>query len=164
MPETPFFDGRAAFALRVKQLLDRLSDQMEVALQDAGLEIRGKATGIVQFLHHQGPSSLAEIAAELRYSHQLCTQRVGWLVEHGFAVLRNDDRDRRRRRVELTPAGQQEAEKLQAFLPALTQTYDDLFAEVGLDLHAAILAANAALDASPLSARMPPLAPAASSH
>jgi DNA-binding MarR family transcriptional regulator len=149
----PFFDGPAAIALRVKQLLDRMGDQLDPALKAGGVRIKSTTTGTVHYLFHAGPNSIAAIAAALRYSHQLATQRVNWLVKHGYARLEDDPEDRRRRRVLLTQAGRVEAENLQALLPRVEAAYATLFEELGVDLLAVLCSADEALAQTPLKAR-----------
>lgn len=159
MTKTQFLDTNAAFALHVKQLQDRLNDQMEEAMAQCGLAIPGKTTGIVQLLYSEGACSKAQIAARLRYSHQLATQRLDWLLKHDMAVAETDPDDRRRQVVKLTRAGIAQAKKLQAFLPRLGSAYSHLFGELGFDLDAAVLQASRALDAAPLAARLPAAGP-----
>ena len=153
MAKIQFLDTSAAFALRVKQLQDRLAEQMEDAMAQFGLGIAGKTTGIVQLLYSEGPASTAQIAQRLRYSHQLAAQRLSWLLEHGMAIADADKNDRRRQIIKLTKRGLAQAEKLQRFLPQLRDAYADLFEELGFDLDAAIVQANSALDATPLTVR-----------
>jgi DNA-binding MarR family transcriptional regulator len=141
----PFFDGPAAIALRTKQLLDRMADQLDPALRAGNIQIKSSTTGTIHYLFYSGPSSIAAIAGALRYSHQLATQRVNWLVKHGFARLEDDPEDRRRRRVSLTDAGWTEAVNLQALLPKLEAAYAALFEELEFDLLDAICRADAAL-------------------
>ena len=96
MTDSQFLETRAAFALRVKQLHDRLSEQLDAAMAKCGLLIPGKTTGIVQLLYSEGPRSKADIADRLRYSHQLTTQRLAWLLKHGMAETNPDPEDGRR--------------------------------------------------------------------
>ncbi len=150
-----FLTTEAAFALRVKQLADRLYDQMADALVDRGLRIASKTMGIVQLLYSEGPQSQADIAASLRYSHQLTAQRLSWLYKHGFAVTEPDPHDKRRHLITLTQAGIHEGETLQKFLPDLIAAYETLFDEIDLNLDAAIQKADAALAETALRTRMP---------
>ena len=150
-----FLDTEAAFALRAKHLAERLYDQMADALVEQGLNIISKTMGIVQLLYSEGAKSQAEIAERLKYSHQLTAQRLAWLYENDFVVSERDQKDARRRLVQLTPAGLEEGEKLQAFLPILRKAYGELFEEIEIDLDAAIQKADRALEAVPLKRRMP---------
>ncbi len=153
MPQQ-FLETEAAFALRVKQLADRLYDQMADALVERELKIISKTMGIVQLLYSEGAKSQAEIADRLKYSHQLAAQRLAWLYENDFVVAKRDPSDARRRLVQLTSAGMAEGKKLQTFLPVLIRAYDGLFEEISIDLDAAIQKAERALAESPLKARM----------
>lgn len=154
MIEIPFFGSRAAFALRVRQASTALYDQMDECLQAHGLVLPAYATSLVQTLYHGGPQSVSALAESLGLSHQLASQRLRWLHTEGLVEISDDPDDRRRRLVRLTPAGQGEGEKLQAFLPRLEQAYCDLFDEIGMDLHKGMVDARAALLASPLLGRM----------
>lgn len=153
MSDIPFFDTRAAFAMRVGQLASTLYDQMESCLIDHGLKLRGYTTSLVQTLYHAGPQSISELAQRLELSHQLASQRTRWLVGEGFATIDRGADDARRRIVSLTAEGTREAEKLQQFLPLLQAAYSDLFDEIGLDAHRAVLDAVAALADRPLAVR-----------
>lgn len=154
MSEIPFFGSRAAFALRVRQASAALYEQMDQCLQAHGLTLPAYATSLVQTLYHGGPQSVSALAESLGLSHQLASQRLRWLVKQGLVAIGDDPEDRRRRLVSLTPDGQAEGDKLQAFLPKLEQAYGDLFDEIGMDLHRGMVDARAALLASPLLARM----------
>ncbi|WP_417490613.1 MarR family winged helix-turn-helix transcriptional regulator [Maricaulis sp.] len=154
MTEIPFFGSRAAFALRVRQASTALYEQMDECLKAHGLLLPAYATSLVQTLYHGGPQSVSALAESLGLSHQLASQRLRWLVREGLVEIGDDPDDRRRRLVSLTPAGQAEGDKLQAFLPRLEQAYCDLFDEIGMDLHQGMVDARAALLASPLLARM----------
>lgn len=151
---TQHLDTQAAFALRAKHLVDRLYDQMAEALVENGLTIISKTMGIVQLLYSEGAKSQADIAERLKDSHQLTAQRLSWLYDNDFVVSERDPTDQRRRLVQLTPAGMAEGEKLQAFLPRLTDAYGTLFEEINIDLDAAIQKADRALKETSLKIRM----------
>lgn len=150
-----YLETEAAFALRTKQLVDRIYDQMADALVEGGLNIISKTMGIVQLLYSEGAKSQADIAERLKYSHQLTAQRLAWLYDNKFVVSERDPNDARRRLVQLTSNGISEGKKLQAFLPLLIEAYDALFDEIEIDLDAAVQKADRALRAKPLKARMP---------
>lgn len=150
-----FLDTKAAFALRVTQLSERLYADMADAMATRGLRIVTKVMGIVQLLYSEGPRSQADIAQRLRYSHQLTAQRLRWLYQHDYAMAQPDPSDGRRSLINLTDAGRAEGEKLQRFLPLLIESYQHLFAELSLDMDALVQQADRALAATPLSERMP---------
>jgi DNA-binding MarR family transcriptional regulator len=152
MKEIPFFATSAAFAMRVGQLAAMIYEQMDGFLAAQGVKLPGYTTSIVQTLFHAGPQSISDLAVRLRLSHQLASQRVQWLVRAGFATVASGT-DRRVRIVKLTRAGRAEADKLQRFLPMIEAAYGDLFDEIGLDLHDAVVRASAALADRPLATR-----------
>jgi DNA-binding MarR family transcriptional regulator len=154
MKQIPFFDTRAAFALRVRQLNQLLYEQMGGILKVCGLTVSPAETGALNVLFHAGPCSLADIAQAMGYSHQLTTKRVNLLVKREMAQLQNDPDDKRRRKVFLTDFGQQEAKLLQEFLPKLDRVYQNLFEEIGVDLHEQITIAEKALLACPMEKRV----------
>ncbi len=153
MKEIPFFGTSAAFAMRVGQLATMIYEQMDEFLASQGVKLPGYTTSIVQTLFHAGPQSISDLAVRLELSHQLASQRVQWLARAGFAVVVSGTEDRRTRIVRLTRAGRVEAAKLQRFLPMLDVAYGDLFDQVGLDLHDAVVRASAALTDRPLATR-----------
>lgn len=153
MNDIPFFDTRAAFAMRIGQLATTLYDQMDRCLVARGVKLPGYTTSIVQALYHGGPQSISDLAQRLELSHQLASQRVKWLVGRKYATATSSAADRRTRIVSLTRAGRNEAEKLQQFLPDIDLAYADLFDEVGVDLHEAAISASAALADRPLATR-----------
>lgn len=153
MKEIPFFATSAAFAMRVGQLATMIYEQMDGWLAAEGVKLPGYTTSIVQTLYHAGPQSISDLAVRLQLSHQLASQRVQWLVREGFATVASGTEDRRTRIVRLTRAGRAEADKLQRFLPMMELAYSDLFDQVGLDLHDAVVRASSALADRPLATR-----------
>ncbi len=153
MKEIPFFATPAAFAMRVGQLATTIYEQMDGCLAAQGVRLPGYTTSIVQTIYHDGPQSISDLAGRLRLSHQLASQRVQWLVREGFATVASGAEDRRTRIVRLTRAGRLEGDKLQRFLPLIEKAYRDLFDQVGLDLHDAVVRASAALADQPLTSR-----------
>ena len=153
MREIPFFATSAAFAMRVGQLATIIYEQMDESLAAHGVKLPGYTTSIVQTLYHAGPQSISDLAARLQLSHQLASQRVQWLVRKGFAAVASGTEDRRVRIVKLTRAGRVEADKLQRFLPMMETAYGDLFDQIGVNLHDAVVRASAALTDRPLGTR-----------
>jgi DNA-binding MarR family transcriptional regulator len=151
---TPYFDRPASLGLRTQTLLNCLIDQLDVALEDSGVDLKPTATGAINYLHHAGPSSIANIAESLGYSHQLTSKRVAWLVDLGLARLENDPDDGRRRRVILTGRGEDRADRLMSFLPKLDAAFTELFDEIGVDLRQKVVEAEQSLARHPLDQRI----------
>lgn len=154
MTDLPIFERPAALGLNVRQLLETLEVQIGASLAVAGCALRSTTTGIALLLYKESGLSVADIAGRLRISHQLTTQRVGWLVANGFAQLALDPADGRRHIVTLTAEGQHECGKLEAHLVDLDRAYNELFAEIELNLCQAVRRAEQALLARPLAVRI----------
>jgi len=149
-----FLKTEAAFGLNLSQFSDRIYAQMSDALAAEGILVPAKSTGIIQVLFSEGPCSQADIASQLRTSHQLIAQRVTALLKQSILELKPDPNDGRRKLLLLTKKGRDEGQKLQSFLPKLIRAYHDLNAEIGLDFHDLITRANRALDGRSLSDRL----------
>lgn len=155
MTDTQFLDTKAAFALRVTQLSERLYEQMAESMAARDVHLATKTMGIVQFLYSEGPHAQSAIAQRLRYSHQLTAQRLSWLYKRDYAVSVPDPADGRRSLIELTEAGRAEGAKLQRFLPLLIEAYQHLFDELEVDFDELVKRADQRLLATSLSERMP---------
>ena len=155
MTETQFLDTKAAFALRVPQLAERLSAQLAESMAERDVRLATKTMGIVQLLYSEGPHSQAAISQRLRYSHQLTAQRLTWLYKHQYASASPDPHDGRRNLIGLTEEGRAEGAKLQRFLPLLIEAYEHLFGELEIDFDEMVKRADQLLLETPLSERMP---------
>lgn len=113
------FERRGAFGMYVRRLHDVVTAQLEESLIGAGCELKGTTTSIVWLLRHQGPLSLTDISKQLRYSHQLATQRIAWLEQRELVRVITDRTDRRRRTISLTKAGMREYKIFEKHVAAL---------------------------------------------
>jgi DNA-binding MarR family transcriptional regulator len=154
MKDLLIFERPAALGLNVRQFLDTLEEQIGASLIAAGCALRSTSTGIALLLHNESGLSVADIAARLRISHQLTTQRVGWVVDNGFAGLTRDPADGHRQLVALTAEGRRECGKLESHLVELDRAYNELFAEIEINLCQAVRLAEKALQARPLAVRI----------
>ncbi len=154
MKPIPYFDGHAAFRMRLAHLVEAVSDQIEATLRASGIAIPGTATAELQLLYHGGPQPLVAIATQLDISHQLATQRVQRLAEAGLAQIEVDPADRRRRRVSLTCEGRAQGDRFQAHLAQVERAFSELFEEIGIDADRAVRATAAALSRRSLADRI----------
>ena len=122
-----------AFGMYVRRLHDVIANQLEDSLVAAGSELKGTTTTIIWLLHFHGPLSLTDISKQLRYSHQLATQRVAWLKQRNFVRIVPDPSDKRRKIISLTHAGTRECKLFEGHVAALEQAYEEVFAEIGVD-------------------------------
>ncbi len=154
MKNIAYFDTPAVTALRIKNLLDLIDQQLTDSLDASGIQLQASATGIVQALHNLGPLSTAELASTLNLSHQLTTQRINKLIKRGVLQARTDPNDRRCRRIELSAVGQQQAARLQLWLESLKCAYTEAFDEIGVDALDVINRLTRALHNKPMTGRI----------
>lgn len=151
-----YFNGPAAFGMRVRHLLDVTEAQLEASLEASSCNIRATTTGIVLLLYGNEGLSIADIAKRLRYSHQLATKRVHIIEEARIAVVRNDPKDGRRRIVVLTRKGKAEARKLVEFLKVLEKAFQSVFDDIGSNALDVVISVDEALRGHSLAARISP--------
>lgn len=104
-------------------------------------------------LYHDGAQTIASLATATHLSHNAASRMVDGLVNAGFAERRESPVDRRQKRVELTNAGKQRLDEMQAFT---IQTYSQLLSNVPVEvleqLASAFLALKPHLPAHPIGA------------
>lgn len=154
MDPQKYFDGPAAFGMRVRHLLDTIELQISESLQLSGCKIPATTTGIVLLLFGTDDVSLADIAKRLKYSHQLATKRVGLLESEGYVRIESDPNDGRRRQVKLTKNGMRQGKKLVEYLGGLERAFNDVFDDIGMDALEVVLGVDAALSGQTLAARI----------
>ena len=149
--------GPAFVAHRLRRLSDQIVDDIARALVDLGLTVPSRSASTVLLLAHSGPLGPVDIARTLRLSHPLMVRALRALKDLGLVRAVDDPADQRRSRVELTPAGHAEAEKLAAFNCRLDTAMRDILTTQagGADAFLASLdAISEALDQLPISARL----------
>jgi DNA-binding MarR family transcriptional regulator len=148
-------DMRPAF---VAHLAERLTDALCISTQSladaAGLQAPIRTHSVLLFLLERGPASLTEMARSDGQSHQLLASRLKPLEKHGLIERLMDPTDARRHPYKLTQSGQAEALIVRAAIGEHARAMNDLFAETGVDLLAALDDALEALRIRPLQDRM----------
>jgi DNA-binding MarR family transcriptional regulator len=146
---------RGAFlANTLERLASLIVAQGEELLRDAGLTIPARAASTILLLGERTRMSAADLARTLGQPHQLVTQRVNLLIELGIVSRAGDSRDARRRILALTARGRKEFETLRAQLILADAAFAALSAEIGCNLAEAATSAIAALERSPVRARV----------
>lgn len=82
-------------------------------------------------LYHDGVRTISGLASATHLSHNAASRMVDGLVSAGFAERREDPGDRRQKRVELTPAGEQRLREMRDFT---IKTYAELLSTVPPDV------------------------------
>lgn len=146
--------GRAFLAHRLRRVSELILEGSAEALRDFGVAAPTRAGSTLLLLRAHGPTGITEIAFRLRLSHPLIIRLTDALVGEGLVRAQADPEDQRRRLVALTPKGEAEAARLEAFSQALARAFERMFAESGADLFAAIERFEAVAEARPIADRI----------
>lgn len=133
----------AFFGLLATRLTDLIVEEGGRVAAQRGIETPPRCMSTMLTLL-AGPKGVSELARELGMSHVALIKIVRQLTELGFVEVGTDPQDRRRRPVTLTRAGDRAARDVERFVMRLRLVYHDLFEEIGVDAHAALLKMEAA--------------------
>jgi len=129
------FEYRAAFlASMAQRLRDHISDEGAELLKENGAETPVTSVSFMLFLAEYGPSSSADIATAMNFSHQRVTSRIAELERLGLVVRVPDRSDQRRKLIELTPKGQAEMLVLETVYREAAIAIEEVFLEIDDDL------------------------------
>ena len=135
----------AFFAFLAIQLTDRITSEGARFSTAIGLEIPVNTMSTIMVLKG-GPASVTEIASALNVSHVAVIKTIRILIDKGILERRNDPSDGRRKPLSLTSKGTQVAADVSTVIEKAQSVYRELFEEIGVDLHEALLKMNASLD------------------
>lgn len=135
----------AFFAFLATQLTDRIVSEGGRFSNTMGLEIPVTTMSTIMALK-DGPASVTEIASALNVSHVAAIKTTRILIEKDILERRNDPDDGRRRPLSLTAKGKRVAEDVSTVIKKAQTVYCELFDEIGVDVHDALLKMNTALD------------------
>jgi DNA-binding MarR family transcriptional regulator len=164
MPDTEFIDKTGAealihhayapafFALIASRITERILASGTGLAGRRGISVPGRSMSSLLLLK-AGPMSVTEIAATLKVTHAASIKNVRALLDAGLVERRDDPGDARRKPLHLTEDGMAEAERVDAFMRESGAVYAEIFEEVGVDIHAALLRMEAALDRKDFAAR-----------
>jgi len=139
--------------LLLGRLVDRLVEGGGRPAMVAGIRTPVRAFSTVMLLAH-GNQSVTELARRLGVTHAAVIKTARALDDLGFLGRGDDPGDARRKPLCLTPEGQNEAERIRAYMVKVNSVYADLFEEIGVDLFAAAAGFEAALRREDLATRM----------
>ncbi|WP_462152242.1 hypothetical protein [Pseudoalteromonas xiamenensis] len=140
-----------------KQAFDFVSlieKQAGVVFQWMGLIIPVITASTLTLIAEKKSISLLEIARGLGIPHQLAAQRVKTLLKLNIIVGDKDESDKRRTNYQLTPLGEQQNHLLINYLFHADRVFSALTEEIGVDLMAALKAANQSFEERPLTERI----------
>jgi DNA-binding MarR family transcriptional regulator len=136
--------GLPLLAHRLRRLSDALVHDVGALFEHRGIALPPRGASLVMLLDQCGELSVTVAAKRLRLSHPLVITLARALGEAGLVANAPDPGDNRRRLLSLSREGHALARFLYQFNRALADTYQEMFTETGLDLHAAVEAFEAA--------------------
>jgi DNA-binding MarR family transcriptional regulator len=135
----------AFLALLASKLNDRISSEGARFTATMGLEIPVNTMSTIMALK-DSPASVTEIADALNVSHVAAIKTTRILIEKGILVRSDDPADGRRKPLSLTAKGKRVAKNVSIVIEKAQIAYRQLFDEIGVDVHEALLKMDAALD------------------
>lgn len=150
--------SRVFAANQLIRLADLISDQGDIMLREAGVEIPARAVSTFLLIGEREAISTADIAATLNQPHQLVTQRIELLNAAGVIKRATDPTDKRRKILELTDEGIAQFQNLNDCLRKADKAFAALANETGYDITATTQHIKQALEAAPLFDRVKQIA------
>ncbi len=126
--------GEAFLAHRFRRLSETFVDDIQAFLQTVGLTAPARAFSTLMLLDDAPGQSVTGIASQIKLSHPLVIHMLSQLESLDLVRFSQDEGDRRKRLVFLTPKGAEEVARLRAAQPAIIAAYKALSDEVGVDL------------------------------
>ena len=149
--------GPAFVAHRLRRLSDRIVDEIAEALSLQGLRVPPRSASTILLLAARGPMGPVDIARTLRFSHPLMVRALRVLEEIGLVRAVDHSTDQRRRLVELTKRGRDEAAVLTRFNERLNRVMREVLGEGGRNADAFLETLEdigRSLDREPISTRL----------
>ncbi|MBA3242653.1 MAG: winged helix-turn-helix transcriptional regulator, partial [Acidobacteria bacterium] len=126
--------GLPFLAHRLRRAAETFRDGYGEWLPEAGVIAPARALSTILLLDAQGPCGVVEIATKIRFSHPLVIRLIKDLGTVGLVDVAEDATDGRKRVVSLTPKGHAEVKRISSACVQIAKVYNELSAEVGIDL------------------------------
>lgn len=147
--------GHLAIASRMKGLTDRLLRGGSEAYRYLDLDFEPRWFTLFYLLSTESsPLSIQEIADALKVSHPAVIQTAHMLVKRGLIRSYQDETDRRKRRLEITPQGKELAAELTPVWHCFLGAVSELFGNAGVDMMEAIHKVEEELDKEEMGSRI----------
>jgi DNA-binding MarR family transcriptional regulator/N-acetylglutamate synthase-like GNAT family acetyltransferase len=147
--------GYLAIASRMKRLTDSLLRGGSEAYRSLGFDFEPRWFTLFYLLYTEdSPLSIQEIADALKVSHPAVIQTAQMLVKRGLIRSFQDEVDRRKRRLALTPKGKELAASLAPVWNCFLAAAAGLFDSAGVDMLDAIQRVEAELDKEEMGSRI----------
>jgi DNA-binding MarR family transcriptional regulator len=126
-------NSKAFIGKQSDDLSNLIREQIKPIYESLGIVVPVKSCSVIHYLNKFDDLSVTDLAKHLKQSHQLVKQKLPKLQTLGLIEQRDDDNDKRRSTYHLTPAGKDQAERLNK--NSLISVYQNLSDEIGADLH-----------------------------
>lgn len=146
--------GLPFLAHRLRRASELILEGSSVALRRFGFDGPTRSVSTLLLLRTNGATSITEIAHRLRLSHPLIIRLAEALEAAKLVRAERDPQDQRRRLLTLTPRGEAEVDRIEAFLHAMAAVFTEIFAEEGADLFTAVERFEVAVERIPLVGRI----------
>ncbi len=147
--------GYLCLGSRLKRLGERLQGGVAAHLAAQGHLVQPAQLPLLMALHVDGPMTIGALGERVGISQPGVSRAIAALEPLGMVAVAADGRDRRERRISLTPAG---SEQMQAFertlFPAVDRAVGHLCAAVADDLLGELGRIEALLAREPLDVRI----------
>ena len=129
---------RAYLGKRLQDLLDLSHLQLKSVYQEYGLVIPVEGSSTLQALRPGTQQALTDLTRTLKQPHQLVAQRLKKLLHLKLVERSPDPKDKRRFHFSLTQAGIKQWQLLDRVMSDAIHVNERLFAEIAVDLIAAL--------------------------
>lgn len=146
--------GPGYLNLVVRRVSQRIAAAGDFYMRETGVSAAATSTAILAFVARREEAPLADIAQALGYTHQAVAKAMDLLEREGLVESRASNKDLRKRLVSLTRKGKHEAKLVDAVAERAAEVFDEVFAEIGVDIFSALRAFETALDRRPLEGRL----------
>ena len=151
-----FVESLGALTLdhRFKRMMHRLLGEADEIYRALGLPIKSRWCSTLLLLEEEGGLTVGEVAERIRLSHPAIVQILDDMANTGLVSKTQDPTDGRRRILSLSAKGRRWMPKLHAVWDEMTRAQERAFAATGIDMLAALDAANAELDRKSIAERV----------
>lgn len=147
--------GYLAIATRMKRLTERFMRGAIDVYQSFNIDFEPRWFALFYLLHSLGTSlSISEIAQSLKMSHPAVIQISQMLVKKGLIESKQDDEDKRIRRLSLTDKGKDLTSALQPIWNDFEIATSKMFEGAGIDILDIVQRIESELDKEAISARI----------